>query len=208
MTSREDALPANFMGASLKGGGTADLRKYLRELESKQRELLLLKDVSPDQAALLANSKNLIFKLKAIIEARQKARLAELFDVGDGCLRAAPLESEAAAMPPRSEDVRPLNRQQRMAAAQRADPNDMLLGAAMRNDSNDIRYLVEEMRVDPNHANEFNQSALHVASLWGNGTSALSHLHSAVSIVQLESLHLYLAPLTSHTCIISYLQWK
>jgi len=45
---------------------------------------------------------------------------------------------------------------------------DRILSAAQKNDAELIRFLVSDQGVDPNHANYVGQSALHVASLWGN----------------------------------------
>lgn len=45
---------------------------------------------------------------------------------------------------------------------------DLLLSAAQKNKPELIRQMVAK-GVDPSHANAVGQSALHVASLWGNG---------------------------------------
>jgi len=47
---------------------------------------------------------------------------------------------------------------------------DEILVAAMRNNADEIHRLVDEEKVSPSHANQVAQSALHIASLWGNGT--------------------------------------
>lgn len=47
---------------------------------------------------------------------------------------------------------------------------DVILSAAMKNKPDEIKRLVEEEGISPSHANAVAQSALHIASLWGNGT--------------------------------------
>jgi hypothetical protein len=46
---------------------------------------------------------------------------------------------------------------------------DLLLSASQKNDAKRIEAMVQE-GVNPSHSNAVGQSALHVASLWGNGT--------------------------------------
>ena len=47
---------------------------------------------------------------------------------------------------------------------------DLLLSFAQKNLPDKIRELVD-LGVSPNHANAVGQSALHIAALWGHGTS-------------------------------------
>jgi len=49
---------------------------------------------------------------------------------------------------------------------------DRILSAAQKNDATEINRLVAEEGVDPSHANAVEQSALHIAALWGNGMYA------------------------------------
>lgn len=46
---------------------------------------------------------------------------------------------------------------------------DAILSASQKNLPDTIRLLINEQGIDPNHSNRVGQSALHVASLWGNG---------------------------------------
>jgi ankyrin repeat protein len=48
---------------------------------------------------------------------------------------------------------------------------DGILSAAQKNDSDRIRDMARD-GVDPNYANAVGQTALHIASLWGNGRFA------------------------------------
>ena len=45
---------------------------------------------------------------------------------------------------------------------------DLLLSAAMKNNGAEIHRLIQEDGVNPSHANRVAQSALHIATLWGN----------------------------------------
>ena len=55
-------------------------------------------------------------------------------------------------------------------------PGDALLGAAVNNDALAIRLIIETMGVSSSHSNPANQSALHLASLWGNGKIGRAHV--------------------------------
>ena len=46
---------------------------------------------------------------------------------------------------------------------------DALLTAACKNDAKEIRFLVTKMGVPATHSNAVDQSALHIAALWGHG---------------------------------------
>jgi hypothetical protein len=48
---------------------------------------------------------------------------------------------------------------------------DCILGSAQKNKATEIQRLVQKCGVSPNHTNVAGQSALHIAALWGNGTS-------------------------------------
>ena len=45
---------------------------------------------------------------------------------------------------------------------------DRILSASQKNNSTEIRRLVLNEDVNPNHANSVGQTASHVAALWGN----------------------------------------
>ena len=48
---------------------------------------------------------------------------------------------------------------------------DSILSASQKNNSIEIRRLVLNENVNPNHSNTVGQTALHVAALWGNSES-------------------------------------
>jgi len=48
---------------------------------------------------------------------------------------------------------------------------DCILAAAQKNRASEIRRLVQTCGVSPNHTNVAGQSPLHIAALWGNGTT-------------------------------------
>jgi ankyrin repeat protein len=48
---------------------------------------------------------------------------------------------------------------------------DMLLSAAQKNWADRIREMILTDGVNPSHSNAVGQTALHIAALWGNGTS-------------------------------------
>ena len=75
----------------------------------------------------------------------------------------------AAAMAANGSDFGPDDALTALEQATMPGQADLLLGAAMRNDVEDIKFLIQEMRVSPSHSNKVGQSALHVACLWGNG---------------------------------------
>ena len=62
------------------------------------------------------------------------------------------------------------------------DDGEAFLGAAVDNDANKIRELITEKGIDAGYGNPAKQSALHLAALWGNGTSLIiamtPHLNS------------------------------
>ena len=159
MTSRVDALPATFMGATLKGGKLTDLQVYLRHVESKQKELL--SDTNRDETKL-AEATRIVTNLRTIVANKKKEAIADLMGAGDAVCSVAVPGPPTMDMPP-LEDIEPRQAQQLKAA------NDMLLKAGMQNDVGTIRYLVEEIGLNPNYANRIGQTALHVASLWGSG---------------------------------------
>ena len=47
---------------------------------------------------------------------------------------------------------------------------DLLLSAAQKNRADLIQEMITLGQVNPSHSNSVGQSALHIASLWGNGT--------------------------------------
>lgn len=75
---------------------------------------------------------------------------------------------------------------------------DRILSCAQQNNSDEIHRLVLEENVSPNHSNQIQQSALHVASLWGN-IEAVQALLSHSANVKAQNQITGASPL--HSCV-------
>eukprot|EP00548_Thalassiothrix_antarctica_P015024 CAMPEP_0194175826 /NCGR_PEP_ID=MMETSP0154-20130528/9829_1 /TAXON_ID=1049557 /ORGANISM="Thalassiothrix antarctica, Strain L6-D1" /LENGTH=614 /DNA_ID=CAMNT_0038889795 /DNA_START=91 /DNA_END=1935 /DNA_ORIENTATION=+ len=188
MSSPEDALPANFMGATLKGGQLKDLRAYLRAVEPKQKELKesitnLQKDDSNDLEIKLKECEDLITGLKKIIRDKTKSELQNEFDPTKVRCGIAPPESrqlvrnnpgETLPLPDDFDDnfdeimPPPEGTYEDMEEKMIEQQTNMIMGASQRNDFNEIIHLVENWNANPSIGNKMKQTPLHIAALWGN----------------------------------------
>jgi ankyrin repeat protein len=74
---------------------------------------------------------------------------------------------------------------------------DILLSAAQKNWPDRIREMIVSDGVNPSHSNAVGQTALHIASLWGNGTSSLKVCRKKLFEMELYSLPILCADVSS-----------
>ena len=88
-----------------------------------------------------------------------------------------------------------------------AADTDQLLKAAQQNNPNQIRDLVTLLGVPPSSGNGINQTALHVAAIWGHVESIQIfsfHDQKLYDVLKLDELSIFLSKLNTHVTLHPY----